>query len=71
MREKDYIRSLAARSCENGKCLASIIDNSVIMCDEIIKETKSASKNFNEKRWLVKQKILYFTCLFINSYSIF
>ena len=27
--------------CEKGKYLASIIDNSVIMCDEIIEETKA------------------------------
>ena len=25
-------------SCENGKCLASINDNSVIACDDIIEE---------------------------------
>ena len=34
--EKDYIWNPATHSCENGKYLASIIDNSVITCDEII-----------------------------------
>ena len=34
--EKDYICNLATCSCENGKYLESIIDDSVITCDEII-----------------------------------
>ena len=34
--KKDYIWNPATCSCKNGKYLASIIDNSVIMCDEII-----------------------------------
>ena len=46
--------TLAACSCENGKYLASIIDHSVITCDEIIesynKETKKLPANFNEKK---------------------
>ena len=55
--EKDYIWNPATCSCKNGKYLASIIDNSVIMCDEIIdaegksynEETKTFTTNFNEK----------------------
>ena len=31
--EKDYIWNPGACICENGKYLASIIDDSVIMCD--------------------------------------
>ena len=46
-------------SCDNGKYLASVIDGSVITCDEIIdaeaksnnKEAKSVSTNFNEKKY--------------------
>ena len=37
-------RNFATRSCKNGKYLASIIDNLVIMCNEITDvhaETKS------------------------------
>ena len=34
--EKDYISNLVTCSCENGKYLASAIDNSVITCDVII-----------------------------------
>ena len=36
---KYYIWNPATCSCENGKYLASIIDDSVIMCYEIIEET--------------------------------
>ena len=38
--EKDYIWNPATWSCKNGKYLASIIDDSVITCDEIIKKQK-------------------------------
>ena len=53
---------------ENGKYLASITDNSVIMCDEIIEEeTKTVTTNFNEKKRNLQIKIFfYFTCIFIN-----
>ena len=34
--EKDYVWNPATCSCENGKYLASILDDSVIICDEII-----------------------------------
>ena len=40
--EKDYVWNPATCNCENGKCLASIMDVPVIICDEIIysEETK-------------------------------
>ena len=34
-REKDYVWNSATCSCENGKYLASIMDNSAIICDEV------------------------------------
>ena len=41
-------------SCKNGKDLASIMDDSVITCNEITQsydeETKNIPKNFNEKK---------------------
>ena len=37
-------------SCENGKYLASIIDDSVISFDEMVEETKNIPINFNQKR---------------------
>ena len=47
MCEKYYIWNPDTCSCENGKYLASIIDDSMITCDEIIvtKETKTIPKN--------------------------
>ena len=58
----------ATCSCKNGKYLASIIDNSVITCDEIIgKETKTVTTNLNQKNEICKtKKFLIFTWLFIN-----
>ena len=55
--EKDYIWNPATCGCENGNYLASIIDNSMITCDEIIdmeaklydEETKTNTTNFIEK----------------------
>ena len=47
--KKDYIWNSAICSCENGKYLASIMDDSVIICEEIIEsydeETKTDSTN--------------------------
>ena len=41
----------ATCSCKSGKYLESIIDDSVITCDEIIEEkTKAVPVNFNEKK---------------------
>ena len=41
--ENNYIWDPATCSFENDKHLKSIIDNSVIMCDEIIEKTKNTS----------------------------
>ena len=60
--EKDYISNPATCSCYNDKYVASIIDNSVITCDEIIEETKTVPRNFNEQKQPVKRKIFTF-CL--------
>ena len=38
--KKDYTWHPTTCSCENGKYLASIIDDSVITCDKSIEETK-------------------------------
>ena len=52
--EKDYVWNSATCSCENGKYFANIVDDSVIMCDEIIEsyheETKTIPTNFNERK---------------------
>ena len=41
--EKDYIWNPATCTCESGKCLPSIIDDSVIAWDEIIGAEKNSS----------------------------
>ena len=48
--QKTYIWNPAICSCENDKYVGSIIDNSVITCDEIIKENKIIpTKSFQQK----------------------
>ena len=39
--KKDYIWNPAISSCKNGKYLASIMDDSIITCDEFTETTKS------------------------------
>ena len=52
--EKDYVWNPATCNCENGKNLGSIMDDSMIICDEFIKpydeEIKTVPINFNEKK---------------------
>ena len=55
--KEDHIWCPAKFSCKNGKYLASIIDDSVIMHDGIIEETKTVPTNFNEKMQTIKQRI--------------
>ena len=81
--EKDYVWNPATCNCQNGKYLACIMDDSAIICDEVIDadvklnlkddddETKTIPLNFNEKKaTCIKQKFLYFTCIYVNYYSI-
>ena len=49
MRKKDYVWNPATCNCGNGKYLASIKDDSAIMCDEIIEETVPANLNENKE----------------------
>ena len=58
---KNYVWNLSTCNCENGRYLASIMDDSAIICDEIIdvKET-----NFNKKKKIVKRRIFIFYLLF-------
>ena len=52
--EKDHIWNPATCSCENGKYLASIMDDSTITCDEIIESynegTEPIPTNFHGKK---------------------
>ena len=47
--EKDYVWNPGTCNCENGKYLASIMDDSSIMCNEIIESYKEET-NFNKKK---------------------
>ena len=61
---KKDVWNLATCNCENEKFLANTMDDSVIICDEIIdadvkakwhdEETKMFSTNFNEKKAICK-----------------
>ena len=61
--EKDYIWNLATCSCENGKYLASIMDNSSIICDEVMEsfdgETRTIPTNFNKRKVTWKMQNFY------------
>ena len=67
---KRFLKFLKSCNCENGKYLASIMDDLAIMCDEVIEstmktqksndETKTILTNFNEKKGLAKLKIFMF-----------
>ena len=55
MQKYIYIWNSATCSCKNGKYLTSIIDNSVIRCDEIINAVSpnvptTMSTNFQKKK---------------------
>ena len=63
--EKNYIWNPTTCSCENGKYLANIIDDSVITCEEIIEDTKSIPTNFNEKTIICEAKNLYILLTFL------
>ena len=70
MCKKDYFWNPATCSCENGKHLASITNDSVITCDEIIEETKTiptktVPTNFNEKKVTCKTKNFYISLTFL------
>ena len=63
--KRDYICNPASCSCKNSNYLASIVDDSVITCDEIIKETKTFPTSFNEKNVTCKTKNLYILLAFL------
>ena len=67
--EKDYVR--IPRKCifENGKYLASIMDDLTIICDEVIKsneeEIKTTSTNFTKKKVTCKTQSFYSLLAFL------
>ena len=67
--EKDYVWNPATCNCENGKYFASIMDDSMIVCDEFIRsydeEIKTIPINFNEKNITSKTQNFYVLLSFL------
>ena len=67
--EKGYVGNSAACICENGENLASIMDDSVIICDNVIKsydeEIKTITASFNEKLVTCKTRNFYILLAFL------
>ena len=64
-----HVWNPATCSCKNGKYLASIMDDSAIICDEVIKsydeEIKTIPTNFNEKNITCKTQSSYVLLTFL------
>ena len=70
-----YIWNPATCSCENGKYVESIIDDSVIMCDGIMEETetvptKSTSKKIISTNFCILLAVLLMITVIIYFYLI-
>ena len=64
--KKYYIWNPGTCSCENGRYLASIMDDWVMTCDKIFEEeTKTVTTNFNEKNAICKTKNVYILLAFL------
>ena len=60
---------LYVTNCENGKYLVSIMDDSVIICDEVIdvKAKSDDEKTYSPNKYNLQNiKFLCFTCILIN-----
>ena len=62
--KKDYTWNPSTCSCENGKYLASIMDDLTITCDEIM-ESHNEETNFNEKKATCKTQNFYILLAFL------
>ena len=62
--KKDHVWNPATCNCENGKYLASIMDDSAITCDEVIESYDEEAKTIPT----FKLNIFIFCLLFINYY---
>ena len=55
--KQNHIWNPSICSCENGKYLASIMNDSAIMCDEVIKSyDKKAKTSFNKFQQILTKK---------------
>ena len=70
--EKDNIWNPSKCVCENGKYLASIIDDSTIIWNEVIKsneeEIRTISANFNENEVTCKTQNFYALLITVSIY---
>ena len=75
MCEKDYNGNPATCSWKNGKYLATVINSSVITCDEIIEpeETKTFPKNIicEIKRFYISVAFLLITIALLTSFGVY
>ena len=73
--EKDYVWNPSTCNCQNRKYLANIIDDSAIVCDEVIdvearsNDDETVPTNFNEEKEACKTHF-YIWLAFINYYNI-
>ena len=58
--KKDYIWNPSTCSCENGKYLATIIEYSAVMYDELIERDDAEKKKLMKWKQSVKRKIYIF-----------
>ena len=58
--KKDYILNPSTCSCENGKYLATIIEYSAIMYDQLIERDDAEKKKLMKWKQSVKRKIYIF-----------
>ena len=67
--EKDSVWNPATCICENGKYLTSIMNDSTISFEEVIKsyheEIKTIATNFNEKKVTCKRQNFYILLRFL------
>ena len=69
--EKGYTWNPATCNCENGKYLASVMDDSAFICDKVINaDAKLSAKNddetnFNEKKATCKMQNFYILLAFL------
>ena len=72
--EKDHIWNHNTCSCENGKYLERVMDDSVNTCHEIIEsydeERKTIPTNFNRKKANFKMKNVYILLVFLDYHCI-
>ena len=62
---KRLICNPATFSFENGKYLASVIEDSVITSDKILEETETVATNFNLKIAICETKKIYISLAFL------